>query len=844
MNRTRPELPDLDLESVARTCVRHPGSHYPDLLAAAATRGRLDAAGLSTLARRAAADPGTRLPRRPDPEALAWFALVSATRVQDDVTLRDVCDQLLLAHRCAGREGLGARFRDLWLDALFLSGRVADYPYPREPGEPGGAAWRVRVDELNPHLGRTEASQGGAEPWLTALSEVFTVDGLAPVRLAAGASSPLSRVRADAPGSESGDDPLVSVVLPVFDTGGDDLRLAVGSILAQSWTRLELLLCDDGSGPETRALIDELAAADPRVRVLRNSDNAGAYAAMNLGLAGARGDIVTFHGSDDWAHPERLRRQVQELMEDRSLVATTSRMVRVDPDLGVTVLGYPAMSANASSLLFWREPVLQRLGGFDPVRRAADNEFLGRLRAAFGPRSVRSSDLVLALVQRTPGSLSRADMRLLFRHPEREHYRFCYRQWHRLVREGAADPFVTPGSRPPVPAGERITGLPASTEHQVDLALLGGFAPGTPTVADGFAEVDALRRAGSLALVPLPGPDDLCVPARGPQDAVAELVRSGAVDWVLPGARVAASLVVIRDPASVLWLGDALAGVRAGAVLLVAGQDPSGRYDPGQVETLVAQMVDARRPVVRWLPATPSVRESLLEQTPAAHVLPPQRWGAVPAPDPATWDRVPRPVVGMLPPSPRTRRAELADWASAVLPRDEGVEVLTSATVPGRARRVGRPVRTLRRRNALEDVLNRAAYVVVPPSPGRAAHLHPGLVAAIRRGCVPLLDPSYREHLGAAALYVDDRGPDEWIALHLQHPALYEEQQDRAAAFLTSTLGPDVLTRTVEEVLGVTARAARPRRWLPAGPERGMSPVLRRGARAAARRLRPSGGRS
>ena len=58
---------------------------------------------------------------------------------------------------------------------------------------------------------------------------------------------------------------LVSVLMPVYN-GGPLLRDAIESILAQAAGELELILINDASGDGSRALIDEFARRDPRVR--------------------------------------------------------------------------------------------------------------------------------------------------------------------------------------------------------------------------------------------------------------------------------------------------------------------------------------------------------------------------------------------------------------------------------------------------------------------------------------------------------------------------------------------------------------------------------------------------
>lgn len=102
--------------------------------------------------------------------------------------------------------------------------------------------------------------------------------------------------------------PLVSVVMPVFDPG-PALATAVASIYAQSFTGWELVVVDDGSGPATKAQLQALAKAEPRLRLL-SRPHEGIVAALNAGLAAARGRFIARMDADDVAHPERLAAQV------------------------------------------------------------------------------------------------------------------------------------------------------------------------------------------------------------------------------------------------------------------------------------------------------------------------------------------------------------------------------------------------------------------------------------------------------------------------------------------------------------------------------------------------------
>jgi glycosyltransferase involved in cell wall biosynthesis len=110
----------------------------------------------------------------------------------------------------------------------------------------------------------------------------------------------------------SAEAPLVSVIT-IFLNEERFLAEAVESVLAQTYPRWELLLCDDGSTDDSTALARAYVAAQPdRIRYLEHAGHAnrGMSATRNLGVAAARGEFVAFLDADDVYEPEKLERQV------------------------------------------------------------------------------------------------------------------------------------------------------------------------------------------------------------------------------------------------------------------------------------------------------------------------------------------------------------------------------------------------------------------------------------------------------------------------------------------------------------------------------------------------------
>lgn len=96
-------------------------------------------------------------------------------------------------------------------------------------------------------------------------------------------------------------EPLVSIVIPVYGVE-KYLDEAVGSVVAQTYRRLEIILVDDGSKDNCPAMCDAWAAKDGRIRVIHQA-NGGLSAARNTGLAAATGDWIYFLDSDDCVEP-------------------------------------------------------------------------------------------------------------------------------------------------------------------------------------------------------------------------------------------------------------------------------------------------------------------------------------------------------------------------------------------------------------------------------------------------------------------------------------------------------------------------------------------------------------
>jgi GT2 family glycosyltransferase len=104
--------------------------------------------------------------------------------------------------------------------------------------------------------------------------------------------------------------PVVSVIMPTYQRARY-LPASVRSVVAQTHSKLELLVVDDGSTDATDEVLGEFD--DARIRVIRLDHTGSPARARNVGLAAAKGAYVAFLDSDDVWLPSKLALQVEAL---------------------------------------------------------------------------------------------------------------------------------------------------------------------------------------------------------------------------------------------------------------------------------------------------------------------------------------------------------------------------------------------------------------------------------------------------------------------------------------------------------------------------------------------------
>ncbi len=113
--------------------------------------------------------------------------------------------------------------------------------------------------------------------------------------------------------------PLISVIVPVYNSA-KYLTQCIESILAQTYTNLQIILVDDGSADHSGQICDDYATKDCRIKVIHQA-NKGVSAARNAGLRAAQGEYIGFVDADDYLAPDMYEKLMSCIRQYNALIA-------------------------------------------------------------------------------------------------------------------------------------------------------------------------------------------------------------------------------------------------------------------------------------------------------------------------------------------------------------------------------------------------------------------------------------------------------------------------------------------------------------------------------------------
>ncbi len=158
--------------------------------------------------------------------------------------------------------------------------------------------------------------------------------------------------------------PLVSVVVPTYNQA-DFLTEAIASAQKQTYPHVEIVIVNDGSTDNTAEILKNLADKDPRIRYF-NQTNQGFAVATNKAIEESKGEYVVHLDSDDIYEPEKIHKQLDVLLNDKTidLVYTAIQVIDaqgnplmqmrgrdIDPDTFLAQMLFRSIMPNPTTIM-------------------------------------------------------------------------------------------------------------------------------------------------------------------------------------------------------------------------------------------------------------------------------------------------------------------------------------------------------------------------------------------------------------------------------------------------------------------------------------------------------------
>ena len=125
--------------------------------------------------------------------------------------------------------------------------------------------------------------------------------------------------------------PEISVIIGVYNANRNKIiDLSVRSIIDQTYTDWELIICDDASTDGTLEALKRYAQKDKRIKVIHNAKNHGLAYSLNRCLKLSRGDYIARMDIDDFSIPGRLAIQKSALEHRRDCAFCTCNALLFD----------------------------------------------------------------------------------------------------------------------------------------------------------------------------------------------------------------------------------------------------------------------------------------------------------------------------------------------------------------------------------------------------------------------------------------------------------------------------------------------------------------------------------
>lgn len=214
---------------------------------------------------------------------------------------------------------------------------------------------------------------------------------------------------------------MISVLMSSYKEEVTELKLAVESILNQSYKDLEfIIIIDNPDNKIHKAILSEYAKKDRRIRLFINDRNIGLVASLNKALSLAKGDYIARMDADDISVSTRLEKQLKYLTEnDYDLIGGITQMINEDGTLLYSIQKIPTDFFKIKKSLkygqciahptwFGKRELFCTLGGYRDIPLCEDYDFT--LRAVLQGYKISNINEIVLKYRMTANSISRSKL--------------------------------------------------------------------------------------------------------------------------------------------------------------------------------------------------------------------------------------------------------------------------------------------------------------------------------------------------------------------------------------------------------------------------------------------------
>ncbi|MFL4474849.1 glycosyltransferase [Paeniglutamicibacter sp. MACA_103] len=736
-----------------------------------------------------------------DVEMLLTLARLAANQRALESDMEDSVRLFALIERYFGIKALGRNDRLVYVEVLTETGELKKQ---RDAIKRFGLKNKFPIQAELLRLNSVGYVDGDiTERWVDELNGLFQAKGFAKVELHQDTSlAPLDRLRSAS--IKKIDGPMVSVLVPSF-RGGELLKTALTSLLEQSWQNLEIIVVDDCSGEEYEQSLLDAEGMSPKIKVLRQKQNLGAYCARNAALTIAQGEYITVHDDDDWSHPDKIAIQVEHLQGNPEIPGNMSLHARSTDELKfLRINNNPQFAQPNFSSLMVRRGLFDEIGSWDTVNRGADAEFRDRIVTRFGKTVQSVGEVPMSFTRTREGSLTAGEMSRGFVDPSRLLYLASYTKWHGQhkenpvgLRRGSEREYVVPTT---MEAGKRGADLGT---YDVVYVTDFRFPGGTTTLT--LSEMKAVALAGKrVGFIQLESP--LNKPSTPISEGLLAMQATGAVQQLGLADVAHAKVMIVRHPTVVTFLDRADSKITVDQALLIVNNPPVNKDGTGMVFDLDACIQNMDR---LFDTTTHVVGESELTRKLSVTLVPKSRLVDGTWPGVITSDSVPNPGFDKKPVLGRHSRDHALKWPStAEAFRAAYVSDSFDTQILGGAKELHKKLGVdvtdgvqIHEFGALEvvDFLDDVDFWAYFHDDKLTESFGMSAAEAMAAGKVVIL-PEYMEStFGEGAVYAQPGQVAEVVQRHWSNPAIYTAQSEKARKFIAKRYGVEALLGRIAE---------------------------------------------